>query len=75
VCVSGLWHSFFEVRDPDVSNAATRAFQGVSIIEIDSKAMRKQGESETLFGASEFVEIGGANMIICADTRVLDKLS
>ncbi len=70
-----LWHSFFEIRDPDVSNAATRSFQGVSSIVIDSKAMWKQGLDETLFGASEFVEIGGANMVIRADCRVLDKLT
>jgi len=70
-----LWYEHFEIRDPDVSNAATRSSSGFQRSVIDSKAMRKWGNAETMFGASEFVEIGGANMIIRADTRFLIKLT
>jgi len=69
-----LWYQYFDIRDPDVSNAATRSAQGFQRDVIDSKAMRKFGASETIFGASEFVEVGGANMVISADTRMLFKL-
>ena len=71
-----IWHSFFDVRTitgtiADGVNAATAS----TLIDIDSKAMRKWGVNETLVGVIEHVESGTATAELQGDTRVLVKLS
>ena len=69
-----MWHQMIDIR----TNTTTLA-DGVNAvaadlnIEIDSKAMRKFGEEEVLYGAIELQETGIATMILHADVRVLDK--
>ena len=70
-----IWHQFFDVRIitgtiADGVNAANVS----SRIDIDSKAMRKFGLDEVLFGVTEVVESGTADMEIQADVRSLFKL-
>ena len=67
-----LWYQHFDVTDPDVTFSSDLQWQREVI---DSKAMRKFGNNEILFGVSEFVEVGAAVLEIRADTRVLFKLS
>ncbi len=68
-----LFHSFFDIR----SNTATIA-DGVNQLSqqmvIDSKAMRKWGNDETLMAIVEVVESTNAALEIQADTRILLKL-
>ena len=72
-----LWHTFFDVRSitatlADGVNAQVATFE----TEIDSKAMRKFGQDETLMGVSETdAEVATADIRVFADTRILFKLS
>jgi len=75
-----FWHRYWSLRGVAAQtageNIARNAVSGEDRFEIDSKAMRKQGDNETLFGMIETaVETGTAGMDVLADTRVLDKLS
>jgi len=67
-----LFHHFFSVHEdsPDGQGSGSAHHR----FEIDSKAMRKVQEDETLYAAIEVVEIGTAVMNVFLDTRVLSKL-
>jgi len=70
-----LWHSFFDVRS--VTATIADGVNGVSVnslIEIDSKAMRKFDEDMTLVGVTEVVESTNAQLEVQADVRLLVKL-
>ena len=71
-----LYHRFFAVLA--TSSAGETWANGVSNslrIEVDSKAMRKQGLDRILYAAVEVAEIGTAAVIdFTFDSRVLDKL-
>jgi len=68
-----MYHRFFDVH----SSAAFSATDGANKVqfEIDSKAMRKVGQNDLLFLSLEAVESGTAVMSVCAETRILLKLS
>jgi len=64
-----LYHSFL----PMITPSTAFAFMPV---EIDSKAMRKFQASDVIFGCVEASEFNdGATVIVCAETRILLKLS
>ena len=77
-----MWHQFFHVHaggiidgsvagDQDQVNAVAAAVR----FDIDSKAMRKQNDQETLMGVIEMgTETGTASARFAADTRILVKL-
>ncbi len=68
-----IWHQFWSIQAG--VDAAIPGDEKIVDLEIDSKAMRKQGENETLFGMSEVVaESGAVSAILIAETRILDKL-
>jgi len=68
-----LWFQHFNVIEGAPVSADGSGFQR---FEIDSKAMRKMGASETLFGCTEVTELGaGSIMQISADCRMLFKLT
>ena len=73
-----MWHSFFDVRGIAAQSAGAdvsiNAFSAVYRKEIDSKAMRKLGEFETLVGVVNVAEGGTASMEFNADSRMLVKL-
>ena len=77
-----LYHRFFSViaggiidggaaADHDQVNAMSAAVR----VEIDSKAMRKVKEGETIVGIMEFTEIGTAVARFFMDSRMLFKLA
>jgi len=71
-----MWHSFFNVMDRDISDPAASAGTAFQRFDIDTKAMRKMGESEVLIGVTQLlVENGAATLDFSADTRVLIKLA
>jgi len=70
-----LWYSHFHVMQGDVNIGGEGAVSRIQRIEIDSKAMRKMGSEEILFGAFEFVEQGTATVEVTGQTRILVKLS
>ena len=70
-----LWYQHVQIRantatEADGSNAVSTTIRG----EIDSKAMRKFGIEEVIFGALELNLSGGATFRFNADTRMLFKL-
>ena len=71
-----MWHTFFHIHSPKsalaVSAGDQAAFQRITI---DSKAMRKIGDNETLIGSIEANEEGTATGQFWADTRLLLKLT
>ena len=71
-----LWHRFFNARlvTPTIADGVN-AVSVLDRIVIDSKAMRKIGESEVVFGNVEITdESGVATATFYADTRMLLKL-
>ena len=69
-----IWHSYFDVRAISATIAdGVNAFSCAQRIVIDSKAMRKIGPNETLFGMTEVVESGAGTLEIQAQTRTLVK--
>jgi len=71
-----IWHSFFSVFSVTATIAdGVNAAGAIVNMVIDSKAMRKQGAQEVLFGVIEGEREGGAaTMVMDANCRVLDKL-
>ncbi len=71
-----LWHSFFDVRLVTATIAdGANAMSVRSVIEIDSKAMRKNFDSEMkVVGMSGFIESGTATVELNATTRQLVKI-
>ena len=68
-----MYHRFFDVHSGGTFNAADG---GVQVrFEVDSKAMRKFGINETLFGVLQVVEDTTAVMQVYFDSRILVKLS
>ena len=70
-----MWHQMFQLKsitaaEADGSNANAVSYRA----DIDSKAMRKFGVEEVLFGCIQVVLEGGATAHFNADTRVLFKL-
>ena len=74
-----MWHHYFSIRGVAAQSAGADVARNVSAdlrLEIDSKAMRKMGSNETLFGIIDVeAEDGTASMAVVADTRVLFKLT
>ena len=75
-----LWHSYWSLRGVAAQSlgqdVARNAVGGELKIPIDSKAMRKWSENETMIGVLEAaVETGVSNMNFVADTRLLVKLA
>jgi len=67
-----LWHQFFDLR---IAGAFTAANSNNAItLPIDSKAMRKFGENDTIVMVGDFTEQGTATLHVAADTRLLLKL-
>ena len=64
-----LWHSFFSVFRMIDPGANGNAYQR---LEIDSKAMRKWNEDETLVFVSEVVETGTSSIDVGIFARVLE---
>ena len=74
--VHRYWHLHGIAAQSQGADVPVNAFADVQHLELDSKAMRKQGANEILFGMVETaVETGTAGMRFVADTRILDKLS
>ena len=71
-----LYHQFFNVHFINATQTSgVNAAVGVVRIDIDSKAMRIQEDSQLLVGVIEQTENGTATAEFWADTRILDKLS
>jgi len=68
-----VWHSYFHLKAP-LAGVVNNAGLLEREIVIDSKAMRKWRENETLFLASEHTITGTATMSVEADIRFLAKL-
>ena len=71
-----LWHhsggSIITFETTEVLRGPMNAIR----IPIDSKAMRKNGTNETLFGAVQFnTEVGTATLNFVMNTRILDKVA
>ena len=71
-----MYHRFFDTRvvTGTIGDGVNAAAVSQSF-EIDTKAMRKFGTDEVLFGAIEVVERGVGNMEFHADSRILVKLA
>jgi len=69
-----LWYAHWDVSDGDIDrdNGAVSRYQRIVI---DSKAMRKLGQNETVFGSVEAVETGAVSMEFVAQSRILLKLT
>ena len=70
-----LYHRFFDVHNisatlTDGANAMSAHVQ----FEVDSKAMRKMGDNDTLFASVEVIEAGTSALDIFFDSRLLMKL-
>jgi len=71
-----FWYHHFDVTDGDIAGGNnSSAVSRVQRIQIDSKAMRKWGENETIFGVVQAVETGALSVEFVARTRMLFKLS
>ena len=69
-------HSFFDCRTVTATiGDGANVFSTAQRIEIDSKAMRKFDQSETLIGVTEVVESGAGTLEMQADTRILTKIA
>ena len=70
-----IYHRFFSLlaQDANVTNGGG-AMSAVLRIEVDSKAMRKFGTDDALYGALEVTEVGAATVNINFNSRVLVKL-
>ena len=70
-----LYHQFGDCRVVTATIADGVNASGANFrMEIDSKAMRKQGADETLMAVLEVSEQGTATMEMHGDLRILDKL-
>ena len=70
-----MWHTFFDVRLITATVAdGVNAAAAHRHIEIDSKAMRKLSESDTVILVAEYVEQGVASIRTEVMTRMLSKL-
>ena len=70
-----MGHHYFDVRAITATEAdGSNAFATVQKIVIDSKAMRKFGSEQILFGSLDVTETGTSVMRLQAETRVLLKL-
>ena len=71
-----FWHSYFDLRSVTATIGDGANANGVSQrLVIDSKAMRKLSNNETLFGMYEVGESGTATLETLAEVRLLMKLS
>jgi len=66
-----LYHQFFDCHVRSTTNVDTDS-AGITF-EVDSKAMRKLRDGDTIFAVLEVVEIGAATMDVFFDSRVLLK--
>ena len=69
-----LYHQFFKAQAPSAFTANGTG-PWVYQFQIDSKAMRKFGEQQTMFGLVEVTEVGTSSMLVSFDTRILIKLT
>ena len=67
-----LWYSHFSVHEDSADGQGSGAAHQRIIL--DSKAMRKVQEQETLVAVIEAIEIGTAVMSVFFDSRMLSKL-
>ena len=65
-----MWHQFFSIH----ATKSTPTEKAPTVIEIDSKAMRKFDSQETMFCAIQAVETGTAELLARLGTRMLLKL-
>jgi len=77
-----LWHSFFSVHSGGIidtmgadNDMQINSGSAVIRMEIDSKAMRKFDQAQSIYAAIDVVEQGTAVARISLDTRTLVKLS
>ena len=73
-----MWHQFFQSLGVAVQSVGADVPRNTTAdlrIPIDSKAMRKFGQDQVLFGMYESTEVGVASLTLDADTRLLAKLS
>ena len=68
-----LWHHYVNLVAPSTTDFAPGAVN--QRIEIDSKAMRKVEQNETIYMAVQGVETGTIVAEVVANTRMLFKLS
>ena len=71
-------HQFFSARTMNVRAAANNEIQdnwGVFNKEIDSKAMRKFSQGNTMVAMIEATEIGAGSLVFNWDSRILVKLT
>ena len=71
-------HQLFALRSINIMAASNNAIQDASSIlhyEIDSKAMRKFSQGQTMVAVVDVVELGTAAMEVTWDSRALFKLS
>ena len=67
-----MWHNFFDIRA--ISATIADGVNSVSTVfdfDIDTKAMRKLGDEQVVFGAIEFTETGTSTLFFSADSRML----
>ena len=73
-----LWHSFFHLYATAAQASGADVARNANVdlrMEIDTKAMRKMGPNEVIFGMWETVaEAGTSTIQYVADTRMLVKL-
>ena len=72
-----LWHRFFYVRSAGVITPVADSNGGVSAVfrvEIDSKAMRKFTDGESIYAAVELTEEGTETAIVDLNSRLLVML-
>jgi len=65
-----MWHQWFSLTAP----TAAQVTENRQVFEVDSKAMRKIADDETLFYAIEATEVGTSGLIARMGTRTLVKL-
>ena len=69
-----MWHTFFQVQAVTATISDGANAVGASLrIPVDTKAMRKFSDAQTLFGMIEVTELGTAVAEVQADTRMLAK--
>ena len=73
-----LWHSYFQslgiAAQSSGQDTARNTTADIRMV-IDSKAMRKFGDDQVVFGMYESTEVGVASLSVDANTRMLFKLS
>jgi len=67
-----MWHQFGDVHQITGAEAdGSNAVSNIMRIPVDTKAMRKFGDNETLMFNMEVVEVGTSNITVFADSRQL----